>query len=130
MYDGAGRPVPHAVIETWQPDPEGIKNGHFARVGTGSSGHYRLRTARPGRTPGSSSALHIGLSLFASGLNVVSSPGSTSPTTRTTTSPMVLTALPADRRHTLLAQPEPGPIIRYWFDITLQGNDETVFFLV
>jgi protocatechuate 3,4-dioxygenase beta subunit len=39
--------------------------------------------------------------------------------------------VPPDRRHTLLAHPEPsGPITRYRFDISLQGNDETVFFLI
>jgi protocatechuate 3,4-dioxygenase beta subunit len=132
VFDGAGRPVPHAMIETWEPDPEGTRNGHFARTGTGSSGHFGLRTARPGRTPGSSSAPHIGLSLFVSGLNdrVVTRVYLADDPYDNITDP-VLTALPVDRRSTLLAQPEPsGPITRYRFDITLQGNDETVFFLV
>ncbi len=42
------------------------------------------------------------------------------------TTDVVLTAVPPDRRHTLMARPvEAG---RYRFDISLQGQDETVFF--
>ena len=132
VYDGARRPVPHAMIETWQPDPEGNGNGHFTRTGTGTGGHYRLRTAPPRRTPGSSSAPHIGLSLFASGLNdrVVTRAYLADDPYGITTDP-VLAALPTARRHTLLAHLESSsPITRYRFDISLQGNDETVFFLI
>jgi protocatechuate 3,4-dioxygenase beta subunit len=132
VYDGAGRPVPHAMIETWQPDPENAGNGHFIRTGTGSSGHYRLRTARPGRIPGSSSAPNIELSLFAAGLNdrVVTRAYLADDPSGNATDPL-LAGLLAGRRYTLLAHPEPsGPIARYRFDISLQGNGETVFFLI
>jgi protocatechuate 3,4-dioxygenase alpha subunit len=39
----------------------------------------------------------------------------------------VLARVPANRRHTLLAQPSPDG---YSFDIRLQGPGETVFFAV
>lgn len=132
IYDGARKPVPHAMIETWQPDPAATSNGHFTRTSTGSSGHYRLRTTRPRRTPTSADAApRIALSLFTSGLNdrVSTRVYLADDPSGNATDP-VLAALPADRRHTLRAHSEPsGPTTRYRFDITLQGNDETVFFL-
>ena len=118
------------MIETWQPDPNGIRTGYFTRTGTGSSGHYRLRTARPRRAPDSAGAPHLGLSLFAPGLNdrLATRAYLADDPYNNTTDP-VLAALPADRRQTLLAHPEPGgPITRYRFDIRLQGSAETVFF--
>jgi protocatechuate 3,4-dioxygenase beta subunit len=124
VYDGARNPVPHAMIEIWQPDAEGTSNGHFTRTGTGSSGRYRLRTARPRRIPGSISAPHIAVSLFAAGINdrVVTRAYLTGDASGNTTDP-VLASLPADRRRTLLAHPEPdSPSTRYRFDITLQGG--------
>jgi protocatechuate 3,4-dioxygenase beta subunit len=132
VYDGAGQPVPHAMIETWQPDPEGTRNGHFTRTGTGSTGRYWLRTARPGRIPGSTSAPHLGLSLFTAGFNdrLATRVYLSDDPYDNITDP-VLAALSADRRYTLLAHPEPsGPILRYHFDIRLQGSAETVFFRV
>ena len=39
----------------------------------------------------------------------------------------VLAAIPAERRHTLIAQPTD---IGYRLDLRLQGEDETVFFAV
>jgi protocatechuate 3,4-dioxygenase beta subunit len=133
VYDGARKPVPHAMIETWQPDPAAPSKGHFTRTSTGSSGHYRLLTARPRRTPTSADAApHIALSLFASGLNdrVITRVYLADDPSGNAADP-VLAALPTDRRRTLLAHPEgSGPTARYRFDITLQGDEETVFFLV
>ncbi|GAA3056110.1 hypothetical protein GCM10010464_21120 [Pseudonocardia yunnanensis] len=132
VYDGAGKPVPHTLIETWQPDPRGNSNGQFTRTSTGSTGHYRLRTARPRTNAATDAAPHIALSLFTSGLNdrVITRVYLADDPSGNATDP-VLAALPADRRRTLLAHPERTDLTtRYRFDIALQGNEETVFFRV
>ncbi len=40
----------------------------------------------------------------------------------------ILALVPADRRDTLLAKPDPKAPNVFRFDIRLQGEDETVFF--
>ena len=40
----------------------------------------------------------------------------------------ILALVPADRRDTLMAKPDPAKPGLYRFDIRLQGADETVFF--
>ncbi|GAB3904819.1 protocatechuate 3,4-dioxygenase subunit alpha [Kibdelosporangium lantanae] len=130
VYDGAGLPVPDALVETWQADPDGNFDHPespaptdfrgFGRCPTEPDGTYWIRTLRPGRLPGQ--ARHIDVSVFARGL-----------LNRVVTriyfpedlDDPVLESVPADRRHTLIATPtEDG----YRFDIRLQGPDETVFF--
>ena len=57
-----------------------------------------------------------------------SSPASTSPTSPANAADPILALVPADRRATLLAKPDPAKPGLYRFDIHLQGPDETVFF--
>jgi protocatechuate 3,4-dioxygenase alpha subunit len=105
VIDGAGDPVPDAMIETWD-------GGLFARAGTDDDGRWEVSTRK---------APYLDVSVFARGLlnRVV---------TRIYFSvDDVLEAVPADRRETLLARPENGG---YRFDIVLQGDGETVFFEV
>ncbi len=78
VFDGAGEPVPDAMIEIWQAD----KNGKFppntveswmgfARRLTDSSGTYTVRTIKPGQVPASSGEMqapHIFMVVFARGL--------------------------------------------------------------
>jgi protocatechuate 3,4-dioxygenase alpha subunit len=129
VFDGAGAPVPDALIETWQADPDG-RFDHpdapeqtdfrgFGRCPTDAQGNYWILTMLPGALPGQ--APHIDVSILGRGLlhRVV---------TRiyfSDAADPVLEAVPAERRHTLIATPtETG----YRFDIRLQGADETVFF--
>ena len=53
VYDGAGEPVPDAMVELWQADEHGVYRGDFgwARCGTGADGSFELhdRQAGPGR---------------------------------------------------------------------------------
>ena len=111
VIDGAGDPVPDAMIETWQTEPEHA----FARAGTDDDGRWRIVTRK---------APFIDVSVFARGLlnRVVTriyfadEDNSADP---------VLQAVPEDRRGTLLAQPDGDG---YRFDVILQGEGETVFF--
>jgi protocatechuate 3,4-dioxygenase, alpha subunit len=139
VRDGAGEPVPDAMLETWQADPDGHFDHPddprgtvagfrgFGRVATAADGSYRISTLKPGPLPtagGSIESPHIDISLFARGLldRVVTrlyfadADNSSDP---------VLASLDADRRSTLIASVTDGG---YRFDINLQGPAETVFF--
>ena len=72
VFDGAGEPVPDALIETWQADadgrfdhpddPRGAVPGFrgFGRCPTDTDGAYAIRTVLPGALPGQ--APHIDVS--------------------------------------------------------------------
>ncbi|MEV0096651.1 protocatechuate 3,4-dioxygenase subunit alpha [Streptomyces sp. NPDC050738] len=121
VYDGAGDPVPDALLEFWQGDGtpgslhrNGVDCTGFGRVGTDGAGHWTVRTLAP-RTP------YISVCVFARGL-----------THHLFTRAYLdhgldplLTALPEERRRTLLAA--AGPQGTYRFDVRLQGEGETVF---
>jgi protocatechuate 3,4-dioxygenase alpha subunit len=122
VYDGAGDPVPDALIETWQTSPTDFRG--FTRCATGPDGSYAIRTRRPGPVPGPDGrpqAPHLAVSVFARGLldrvvtRIYFEDGA---------DPILSTVDPS-RRATLVATPhEDG----YRFDIRLQGEGETVFF--
>ncbi|HWB38077.1 MAG TPA: protocatechuate 3,4-dioxygenase subunit alpha [Rugosimonospora sp.] len=144
VLDGAGQPVPDALVEVWQADPAG-RFAHpddprgpadppagfrgFGRCPTDDNGEYRFRTVKPGCLPtadGRVEAPHLDLSIFARGLldrlvtrvYFAGEPGNAQDP--------VLAGLPdPERRDTLLAVPVAGG---YVFDIRLQGERETVFF--
>ena len=146
VYDGAGDPVPDAMIEIWQPDGEGHfadAYGHggasaldgfrgFARYGTEiGDGSYEILTVKPGRVPalqGGLQAPHIAVSVFARGMlhRCVTRIYFADEAQANADDP-VLGGVPAQRRPTLLAHPADGG---YRFDIRLQGPQETVFFAI
>ncbi|MEV0614424.1 protocatechuate 3,4-dioxygenase subunit alpha [Nonomuraea sp. NPDC050404] len=135
VYDGAGDPVPDALLEFWQADEQGSLRGSpgtmrrdptngaflgrdgvrftgFGRVGTDLDGHWALRTVVPGNG-------YISVCVFARGLLhhlytriYLGQNG-------------FLDSLPPERRHTLVAAEEREGVYR--FDIHLQGDKETVF---
>jgi protocatechuate 3,4-dioxygenase alpha subunit len=137
VLDGAGAPVPDALIEIWQPDEHGQvirspgslrRDGWtftgFGRCGTDNEGRYSFTTVlpgplAPGRVP------FFAITVFARGLldrlftrayvPVADGELATDP---------LLTALPAGRRGTLIARREGAQLV---FDIRLQGAGETVF---
>jgi protocatechuate 3,4-dioxygenase, alpha subunit len=146
VYDGAGVPVPDALIETWQPDGDGrFADLHdhggpseltgfrgFARYGEeDGDGHYEIVTVKPGSVSGldgAAQAPHIDVSVFARGIlhrcatriyfGDEEEANGTDP---------VLARVPPERRGTLIAQPTDAG---YRFDIRLQGEGETVFFAI
>jgi protocatechuate 3,4-dioxygenase alpha subunit len=144
VYDGAGTPVPDHLIEIWQADPDGNfadVHGHggasempgfrgFARYGVeDGDGSFEILTIKPGRVPeagGRLQAPHIDVTVMARGmLNRCVTRIYFADEEQANAEDPILARVPADRRQTLLAQPEGGG---YRFDIRLQGAGETVFF--
>jgi protocatechuate 3,4-dioxygenase, alpha subunit len=144
VYDGAGAPVPDALIETWQADPEGRfadRDGHggplalpgfrgFGRYAQeDGDGSFEIITVKPGPVPGlgeETQAPHIDVSVFARGMlhRCVTRIYFADEVDANGLDP-VLARVPADRRATLLAEPTD---YGYTLDIHLQGPGETVFF--
>lgn len=110
VYDGAGQPIPDALLEFWQPAPDGSRTGApgslrrdqvtggylgrngvdftgFARVGTDPDGHYAIRTLPPGGVP------YLSVIVFARGLlhhlhtRAYLAPSENPPTAETTVAP-------------------------------------------
>jgi protocatechuate 3,4-dioxygenase alpha subunit len=146
IYDGAGDPIPDHMIETWQPDPEGLfadLYGHggssqlpgfrgFGRHGEEDGhGHWEILTVKPGRVPGRDGNLqapHIDVTVMARGmLNRVVTRIYFADEPDANAKDQALACVSPERRHTLLAQPSDRG---YRFDIRVQGRDETVFFAV
>src|SRR5262245_1033026 len=75
VRDGAGQPVPDALIETWQAEPFG-RYGQpefdgFAWVPTDPDGRFALDTVMPGPVPGpggGSQAPHLVVGVLARGI--------------------------------------------------------------
>lgn len=129
VLDGAGDPVPDALIESWQVGPAGCRG--FARCPTDEAGWYGIRTARPDPVPGpdgAPQAPHLDLSVFARGLldRVVTRVYFPDQAAANAADP-VLARLDPARRGTLVATPADDG---YALDIRLQGDHETVFFRV
>jgi|ERR1041385_5104231 protocatechuate 3,4-dioxygenase alpha subunit len=139
VLDGAGEPVPDALLESWQANQDGAfvahaeagRFGRFRGLGrcpTSPDGTFGFFTIKPGRVPDARGALqapHIAVAIFARGLiehlvtriYFVDEDNDMDP---------VFRSLEHDpRRRTLLATVEPGG---YHFDVRLQGPNETIFF--
>lgn len=142
VFDGAGDPVPDALIESWQADPSG-RFDHpddprgavggfrgFGRCPTDDKGRWAIRTLRPGRVPGVDGRLqapHIDLTVLARGLLDRVVTRVYLPDEPSNVDDPVLSGIPEPARDTLVARvAEDG----YEFDIRLQGERETVFFSV
>jgi protocatechuate 3,4-dioxygenase, alpha subunit len=116
VFDGAGDPVPDALVETWQAG-----SGHrgFARAASDADGNWAVYTVK---------APYVAVSVFARGLlnRVVTRIYFADEPAANAADP-VLAGLDEAARATLLAEPADGG---YRFDVHLQGPDETVFFAV
>jgi protocatechuate 3,4-dioxygenase alpha subunit len=152
VLDGAGEPVPDALVETWQADPAG-RFAHpddprgepggpgrkaafrgFGRCPTDAAGTYRIITVRPGALPspdGGTEAPHLDVSVFARGLldRVVTRIYFADESEANAADPVLAAIGDPQRAATLIAAPEHGgPPGAFRFDIRLQGGRETVFF--
>lgn len=145
VLDGAGEPVPDALVEIWQADEPGryaaevdVASGGgrvegrfsgFARCATDPEGHFHFLTVKPAgvaHPSGGLQAPHIAVAVFARGLlkHLVTRLYFPDETVSNAADP-VLAAVPESRRPTLIAQQGSGALV---FDIRLQGPGETVFF--
>jgi len=135
VIDGAGEPVPDALVESWQADPAGEFGGEFrgfGRSGTDDEGRWAILTLKPGPVAGpddTRQAPHVDLAVFARGLlhQVVTRLYFADEDQANAADP-VLAGLDEQARATLVAQRSDDG--HYELDIHLQGPDETVFFAV
>lgn len=146
VFDGAGTPVPDAILEVWQADPsgaipraegslrrDGLTFTGFGRATTDRRGVYSFSTLLPGPTS-VGAAPFFAVTVFARGLLdrhltraylPADAPGASQ---AALDADRLLSSLPPDRRATLLTEAVPGPTAPgYRFDVRLQGGDETVF---
>lgn len=142
VIDGDGNPINDALIEISQPDGEGrypqtvdearaLGFRAFGRVGTGTTegNRYVFHTVKPGaQAPGE--APHISVIVLMRGLLLHAfTRVYFSDEAAANAKDDVLQSVPADRRHTLIAERVvQGGAVSYRFDIRMQGADETAFF--
>jgi protocatechuate 3,4-dioxygenase alpha subunit len=142
VYDGAGEPVPDAMVEIWQAneagryhdptdlphDPETCSG--FGRSGTDADGRFSFLTVKPGPVPspdGSRQAPHIMVSVFARGLlkRLVTRIYFPDDSESNAQDPVLSSIEDPEFRKTLVADDEGG-VLR--FDVHLQGDNQTAFF--
>jgi protocatechuate 3,4-dioxygenase alpha subunit len=128
IVDGAGQPVPDALVETWQapdrdapPSPDGKPHG-FGRASADASGRFRIETAMPaGPVP------FLDVTILARGLlkhlhTRVYFADEDRVRAEATMAPLASSA----RLSTLIASSVAAG--QYRWDVRLQGEGETVFF--
>ncbi|MFJ5862150.1 protocatechuate 3,4-dioxygenase subunit alpha [Pseudarthrobacter sp. NPDC092439] len=138
VYDGAGEPIPDAILEIWQPDAEGnvvqrtgslVRDGYtftgWGRSAVGNTGQFTFTTVNPGPTePGA--APFISVAIFARGLmNRLFTRVYLPEDQEALAKDALLRSLEPERRSTLVARRDPDGGLTW--DIRLQGEGETVF---
>jgi protocatechuate 3,4-dioxygenase alpha subunit len=146
VLDGAGDPVPDALVETWQADPQGrfahpddprgpaaASGGFrgFGRCPTDAEGRWAVRTVKPGPlpAPGGTEAPHLDVSVFARGLlnRLVTRVYFPDEAEANAADPL-LASIPDPRDRARLVAVPDGDLLR--FDIHLQGDRETPFLAI
>jgi protocatechuate 3,4-dioxygenase alpha subunit len=131
VLDGAGEPVPDAMVEIWQADADGRyqAGSGWGRCGTDAEGRFAFLTRKPGRVPderGEPQAPHILVMVFARGLlKPVLTRMYFPDEAEANGDDGVLSSVPEPGRSTLVGRPSDGALE---FNVRLQGDDETVFF--
>lgn len=138
VYDGAGDPVPDAIIEIWHADAAGrpidrrgsfARDGHtvtgFGRAAVDRDGRYAFSTIKPGAMV-PTSAPYILVTVFARGVlhHLFTRAYFDDEPEANSADPLLGRVDPA-RRDTLIATADGDG--GYRFDIRLQGGGETVF---
>jgi protocatechuate 3,4-dioxygenase alpha subunit len=147
LFDGEGTPVDDALIEIWQANragryahPEDRREeipledgfGGFGRCATDAEGRFEFVTVKPGPVPGPGGAIqapHIDVSIFARGLLkrlVTRIYFSDEPEANEADAVLRSIEDPVERQ-TLVADADNGTVR---FDIHLQGDNQTAFFVV
>jgi protocatechuate 3,4-dioxygenase alpha subunit len=145
VTDGAGDPVPDALVETWQADPQG-RFAHpddprgpagpgfrgFGRCATDARGRWAIVTVKPGPLPapdGGTEAPHLDVSVFARGLlgRLVTRIYFPDEPEANAADPL-LCSIPDPAARDRLVATADGDGLR--FDIRLQGDQETPFLAI
>lgn len=140
VYDGAGEPVPDALVEISQAGPiafeenpstpDGVFFG-WGRSGTTDGGRFSFVTLKPApvrAADGSLQAPHVNVVVFARGLlrQVVTRLYFPDEEESNATDPVLSSIEDARVRETLVAREERDGVYR--FDVRLQGEGQTAFF--
>ncbi len=145
VLDADHKPIPDAMIETWQANAHGkyahpadtqdnpLRKGFlgFGRVVTDASGAFSLTTIKPGRVPGLGGVLqapHINVSVFMPGLLQRAVTRIYFPDEPANAEDPVLRLMESDRRATLVAKSVSGDGAVLEWNVILGGEEETVFF--
>lgn len=145
VTDGAGMILRDALIETWQADAEGLYpapneargqadpnvTGWARIIADFDSGQWTLNTIKPGPVPhtsGMTMAPHISLWVVARGINIglQTRVYFEDELAANKKCPILARIEHKDRMRTLLAKKTGNG--EYWFEVKLQGEDETIFF--
>ena len=145
VLDADKKPIPDALIETWQANAFG-KYAHpvdtqekplqdnfmgFGRMATDDAGFFRLTTIKPGRVPGPEGALqapHLAVTVFMRGLLRHLVTRMYFPDEPSNAEDPVLNSVDPARRATLIANTSRrGNGLLEW-NIICAGENETVFF--
>lgn len=137
VYDGSGAGISDALVELWQPDPDGAvvhRDGlldrdsctftGWGRCATDAVGRYSFATLRPGAPTGRPP--FFALAVFARGVLNRLFTRAYLPEHDLSTDPL-FASLDPGRCQTLVGRSESGSPPSYRFDIHLQGPHETVF---
>jgi protocatechuate 3,4-dioxygenase alpha subunit len=145
VLDGAGDPVPDALVETWQAGPNGCfahpddprgrgSSGFrgFGRSGTDAEGRWAIRTLKPGPVPapdGGTEAPHLDVSVFARGLlgRVVTRIYFPDEAEANAADPVLCSIPDPGARARLVAVLDDDGLR---FDVHLQGEQETPFLAI
>jgi protocatechuate 3,4-dioxygenase alpha subunit len=147
ITDGKGDAVDDALVEIWQANAEGryahpedhredvpLEDGFtgFGRCATDHEGRFEFVTVKPGAVPGPDGQLqapHIDVSVFARGLlnRLVTRIYFPDEAEANAVDPVLSLIEDDAQRKTLVARQDDGALR---FDIRLQGEGETTFFVV
>lgn len=138
VFDGAGEPIPDAIVEIWgadaagrpstergafERDPHGFAG--FGRAAVDRDGHYSFTTIKPGATR-DGSAPYLLVAVFARGvLHHLYTRAYFGDESEANGADPLLSRIDPSRRDTLVADPDAPR--SYRFDLRLQGEGETVF---
>jgi protocatechuate 3,4-dioxygenase alpha subunit len=126
VLDGAGEPVPDAMVEIWQADEDGRYRPDFGwgRSGCDEEGRYSFVTRKPGPVDGQ--APHLTVMVFARGLLKPVLTRMYFPDEQAANADDPVLAALDDGTSLVARRTDDG----LEFDIRLQGEAETVFFAV
>ena len=126
VIDGAGEPVPDAMVEIWHADEDGRYRPDFGwgRSGCDEEGRYSFVTRKPGPVDGQ--APHLTVMVFARGLLKPVLTRMYFPDEQAANADDPVLAALEDGSSLVARRTDDG----LEFDIRLQGEAETVFFAV